>query len=92
MPRFDDTQFQILQCIVAHPESRPSLRELERLNPSLEHGTFQNAVQQLIDAGVIERTGDATVGITDGGRNELKGTRIFEAEGTLQHYYRAIQP
>jgi DNA-binding transcriptional regulator YhcF (GntR family) len=89
MPRFDDTWFQIIQCIVAHPESRPSLRELERQSTSLRNETIQDTVQQLVDTGVVERAGSTTVCLTDDGRDELEGTGIFDAEETLQHYYRS---
>jgi hypothetical protein len=41
-----DTQFTLIQGIVAHPNKRPSKRGLEQMNPSLDTETIQNELRE----------------------------------------------
>ena len=96
------TRFTILQGILSHPKERPSLREVELMNPSLGRTTIHEHLEKLIDAGVIERvenhdtSNDPDVpskfyGITDQGRAVLEGTGLIDAQDTLKHYYNSVQ-
>jgi DNA-binding HxlR family transcriptional regulator len=97
-----ETRFTLVQGIVGHPEGLPSLAELVLLNPSLSRSTIHEHLQKLVSAGVVERVenpdNDATdglpttfYGLTEAGREVLRGTGLFEARGTLRHFYDSVE-
>ncbi|WP_312908223.1 hypothetical protein [Natronosalvus caseinilyticus] len=60
------------------------------MNPSLDSETIQEELRELAGHGVVERMdvdGMMRYRLTDDGHDELEGTRLFEAESTLKHYY-----
>lgn len=92
MTEIPKTQFTILQGILAHPYESPSLLELNEMNPSLEREEIQAHLQQLINADILEQADRDTTSryrFTDNGRSELSGTGLFDAEATLEQYYRS---
>lgn len=48
------TRFTLLQNIMAHPEGKPSLKELVYANPSKSKSTIRNHLEKLIDGGIVE--------------------------------------
>lgn len=96
------TRFTLIQGILSHPKELPSLRELELMNPSLARTTIHEHLQKLVKVGVVEQVETAETendpnrpskfyGLTDEGRDVLKGTGLFDAADTLKHYYDSLQ-
>jgi len=96
------TRFTLLQGIISHPEERPSLRELELLNPSLSRTTIHEHLEKLIEVGVVKKVVNPETeddpncpskfyGLTESGQDVLEGTGLFAAADTLKHYYDSLQ-
>lgn len=96
-----ETRFVLLQNIIGHPHQLPSLAELEHVNPSKARSTIVEHLEELIEAGIVERVEyepnksendlpHVFFGLTEEGEDFLEAHRLFRAKETLRHFYDAV--
>lgn len=89
------TRFDIVQNIIAHPSQLPTLKELEYFLEGVRKSTIRNHIDKLVDAGVIARVElprddrkrdlpHVFYGLTESGREDLAAIGLLETEDILQ--------
>lgn len=97
-----ETRFALLQDILGHPSERPTLKELDYVNPSKSQTTIRQHLQQLVDAGIVEevllpedrRQNDLPYkfyGISESGRQFLADHKLLRAQDTLREIYDRVE-
>jgi DNA-binding MarR family transcriptional regulator len=95
------TRFALINNILQHPEQLPSMYELEECNPSVSDATVYKHIQKLIDTGIVKEVALEAdqrrqgypwkfYGLTDQGREFLKGHNLLAGEETLQQIYGTV--
>jgi DNA-binding HxlR family transcriptional regulator len=85
------TRAALLSDILGHPEELPSVREFEYLNPDVKRSNIEYHLQQLVDAGIIERVSlpkgqrkrdppSTFYGLTDNGYEFLEAHGLLEEQ------------
>ena len=93
-----DSRYQIISAILAHPEKQPSLKELDRAITSITLSTIRGHLQKLIDHEVVEertlpkedRTRDLPwkfFAVTDEAYNSLSEHDVLPDEEELSGIY-----
>lgn len=49
------TRAAVISDIFGHPEELPSIREFDYLNPDTKRSNIEHHLQQLIEAGIVEK-------------------------------------
>jgi DNA-binding HxlR family transcriptional regulator len=97
-----ETRFSLIQDIVGHPEQLPTLKELDYVNPSKSQTTIRQHLQELVNAGIVEkrslpkdqRQNDLPYkfyGLGEEGREFLEEHGLLRAADTLTEIYNNIQ-
>ena len=97
-----ETRFVLIQNILSHPQQRPTLKELDYVNPSKSKSTIREHLEVLIEHGIVaertlpkdQRKRDLPwrfYGLTDAGRDLLEEMGLLGAEGTLQDMYEMLE-
>lgn len=92
----------LLSDILGHPKGAPSMREFVHYNPSYKRNTIQYHLNQLIDAGVVEKI-ELPAGqrkrdlpstfyrLTDDGRTLLARHNLLEEETAWAAIYENVE-
>lgn len=97
-----ETRFSLIQDILGHPSRLPTLKELNYVNPNRSQTTIRQHLQQLVEAGIVEkvelsedrRQNDLPYtfyGLSEEGRRFLEEHKLLRAEKTLQEIYNRIE-
>ena len=95
----DRKRANLIADIVGHPESAPSVKELDYMNPSLEADAIRRHLQTLREVGVVEElvveTGDRIRGypykfytVTDEARELFDRNDLFSEDAWKRQYDR----
>jgi len=97
-----DTRFQLVQNILAHPESMPTLFELSYANPSKSKSTIRDHLSKLIEYDIVEtvelpkeeRSRDLPhkfYRVTEDGVRLLEEHGLLKAQETLERLYESLE-
>ena len=97
-----ETRLSLIQDILGHPSGLPTLKELDYVNPSKSQTTIRQHLQQLVEAGLVEkvelpedrRQNDLPYtfyGLSDDGRRFLEDHKLLRAEETLREIYDRVE-
>lgn len=74
--------------VMSHPSEAPSLTELHYFAPSTNNSVINNAVDRLIEVGILQEVGEQPfIGFTERGKQFTVDSKLYRGENILKSVY-----